>query len=59
MNAAALLANNPAPDSAAIDQAMAGNLCRCGCYVRIKAAISQASTRLAYNAAEPVEEAST
>ncbi len=50
MNAAALLASNASPDNAAIDQAMAGNLCRCGCYVRIKAAISQAASHLAYDA---------
>jgi isoquinoline 1-oxidoreductase alpha subunit len=52
MNAAALLDKHPSPDEAAIDNAMAGNLCRCGCYVRIKEAISQAATALAYNAVE-------
>ncbi|MEH6518142.1 MAG: (2Fe-2S)-binding protein [Halioglobus sp.] len=56
MNAAALLDSNPAPDEAAIDSAMAGNLCRCGCYIRIKDAISQAATALAYNAAETTTE---
>lgn len=39
MNAAALLASNPAPSDAEIEQAMDGNLCRCGTYNRIKAAI--------------------
>ena len=39
MNAAALLADNPAPSDAEIEQAMDGNLCRCGTYNRIKAAI--------------------
>ncbi len=39
MQAAALLAENPNPDSAAIDKAMEGNICRCGTYPRIKAAI--------------------
>ncbi|HKK22660.1 MAG TPA: (2Fe-2S)-binding protein [Pseudohaliea sp.] len=39
MQAAALLAANPTPDSDAIDKAMAGNLCRCGTYPRIKAAM--------------------
>lgn len=39
MQAAALLAKNPSPDTDAIDGAMAGNLCRCGTYPRIKAAI--------------------
>jgi isoquinoline 1-oxidoreductase alpha subunit len=47
MSAAALLANNPAPDDAAIDAAMAGNLCRCGTYTRIRAGIKQASATLA------------
>jgi isoquinoline 1-oxidoreductase alpha subunit len=56
MNAAALLDKHPAPDEAAIDNAMAGNLCRCGCYVRIKEAISQAATALAYNAVETTTE---
>lgn len=39
MQAAALLAKNPSPDSGAIDEAMKGNLCRCGTYPRIKAAL--------------------
>lgn len=39
MSACALLARNPAPDDAAIDEAMAGNLCRCGTYPRIRAGI--------------------
>jgi isoquinoline 1-oxidoreductase alpha subunit len=39
MTATALLAANPKPSSADIDKAMAGNLCRCGSYPRIKAAI--------------------
>ncbi len=39
MQAAALLSENPSPDSAAIDKAMEGNICRCGTYPRIKAAI--------------------
>ena len=39
MNAAALLKNNKAPSDQDIDNAMAGNLCRCGTYTRIKAAI--------------------
>jgi isoquinoline 1-oxidoreductase alpha subunit len=38
MNAAALLAKKPAPTDAEITSAMAGNLCRCGCYQRIHAA---------------------
>ena len=39
MAAAALLAENPAPTDADIDQAMSGNLCRCGTYQRIRDAI--------------------
>ncbi len=44
MNAAALLKNNPTPSEEEIDQAMAGNLCRCGTYNRIKEAILTAAT---------------
>ncbi len=48
MSAAALLERNSNPSSAEIDEAMAGNICRCGCYPRIKQAIlSAAETRLA------------
>jgi isoquinoline 1-oxidoreductase subunit alpha len=43
MNAVALLEANPEPDDAAIDEAMSGNLCRCGTYPRIRAAIHQAA----------------
>jgi isoquinoline 1-oxidoreductase alpha subunit len=43
MSAAALLARNPKPDDAAIDAAMSGNICRCGTYPRIRAAIKQAA----------------
>ncbi len=39
MSASALLASNPAPSDAEINTAMAGNLCRCGTYPRIRAAI--------------------
>ena len=50
MNAAALLNSTPSPSDADIDRAMVGNICRCGCYLRIKQAIRQASLALAYNA---------
>ncbi len=40
MQAAALLAENPSPSSQEIDKAMEGNICRCGTYTRIKAAIT-------------------
>ena len=43
MSAAALLAAKPDPTDADIDAAMAGNLCRCGTYLRIRKAIHQAS----------------
>ena len=43
MSAASLLAHQPAPTDAQIDRAMAGNLCRCGAYVRIRAAIRAAA----------------
>jgi isoquinoline 1-oxidoreductase alpha subunit len=42
MSAAALLAATPDPDDDDIDAAMSGNICRCGTYVRIRAAIKQA-----------------
>ena len=44
MSAAALLAQNPNPTDQDIDAAMSGNICRCGTYVRIRAAIKQAAT---------------
>jgi isoquinoline 1-oxidoreductase subunit alpha len=43
MSAAALLESNPNPTDAEIDAAMSGNICRCGTYPRIRAAIKQAS----------------
>ena len=43
MSAAALLAHNPSPDDADIDAAMAGNICRCGTYVRIREGIKHAA----------------
>jgi isoquinoline 1-oxidoreductase alpha subunit len=44
MQAASLLAENQAPTDAEIRDAMAGNVCRCGCYERIAAAVRQAAT---------------
>ncbi|HKF97702.1 MAG TPA: (2Fe-2S)-binding protein [Steroidobacteraceae bacterium] len=44
MSAAALLAQNPQPSDADIDAAMAGNICRCGTYQRIRAAIHRAAS---------------
>jgi isoquinoline 1-oxidoreductase alpha subunit len=43
MQAAALLAQTPKPADADIDAAMSGNLCRCGTYLRIRAAIKLAA----------------
>jgi isoquinoline 1-oxidoreductase alpha subunit len=43
MSASALLATTPNPDDSDIDAAMAGNICRCGTYVRIRAAIKKAA----------------
>jgi isoquinoline 1-oxidoreductase alpha subunit len=43
MSASALLASKPKPNDADIDGAMAGNICRCGTYPRIRAAIKQAA----------------
>jgi aerobic-type carbon monoxide dehydrogenase small subunit (CoxS/CutS family) len=43
MSAAALLARTPKPSAAQIDAAMDGNLCRCGTYLRIRAAIRKAA----------------
>jgi isoquinoline 1-oxidoreductase subunit alpha len=43
MSAAALLASNAHPNDADIDDAMSGNICRCGTYVRIREAIKQAA----------------
>ena len=47
MSAAALLAEKPKPSDADIDAGMAGNVCRCATYVRIRAAIKEASRSLA------------
>ncbi|RTL53801.1 MAG: (2Fe-2S)-binding protein [Bradyrhizobiaceae bacterium] len=44
MSAAALLASTPHPEDSDIDAAMAGNICRCGTYVRIREAIHQAAS---------------
>lgn len=46
MNAAAFLKENPNPNDTDIDGAMNGNICRCGTYTRIKAAIKTAATKM-------------
>jgi aerobic-type carbon monoxide dehydrogenase small subunit (CoxS/CutS family) len=43
MQASALLAEKPRPTDAEIDAAMAGNVCRCGTYQRIRAAVKRAA----------------
>jgi isoquinoline 1-oxidoreductase alpha subunit len=45
MSATALLRRNPRPTATEIDEAMSGNICRCGTYVRIRAAIEQVASR--------------
>jgi len=45
MNASALLARNPQPSTAQIETAMAGNICRCACYTRIRDAIALAAEK--------------
>ena len=47
MSAAALLAHTPKPTDAEIDSAMAGNICRCGTYQRVRAAIHSAADQIA------------
>ena len=46
MSAAALLAGNKNPSDADIDNAMSGNICRCGTYVRVRAAIKTAAAEM-------------
>jgi isoquinoline 1-oxidoreductase alpha subunit len=43
MSATALLKRNPKPSDGDIDSAMAGNICRCGTYTRIRTAVKQAA----------------
>ncbi|MFK7733157.1 MAG: (2Fe-2S)-binding protein, partial [Pseudomonadales bacterium] len=50
MSAASLLADNPSPTDTEIELGMAGNICRCGTYPRIKAAIKTASQSAFYDA---------
>lgn len=47
MSAAALLARNPQPTDSQIDSAMAGNLCRCGTYHRVKKSIQDVAAKIA------------
>jgi isoquinoline 1-oxidoreductase alpha subunit len=52
MSAAALLRTNPDPSDSDIDAAMAGNICRCGTYSRIRAAVHRAAELLKTGAAQ-------
>ena len=56
MAATALLEKNPTPSDADIDAAMAGNLCRCGTYLRIRSAIKRASQNPKTSASAKQEE---
>ncbi len=59
MSACALLAKTPKPSDAEIDSAMNGNLCRCGTYLRIRAAIHKAADLTASNkSAKPAAKSS-
>ena len=53
MSACALLAKTPKPTDADIDTAMNGNLCRCGTYLRVRAAIHKAAELTASNTTKP------
>ena len=55
MSACALLAKNPKPTDADIDSAMNGNLCRCGTYLRVRAAIHKAAKLTASSTAKPAK----
>ena len=55
MSVCALLAKNPKPTDADIDSAMNGNLCRCGTYLRVRAAIHKAAVLTASNTAKPAK----
>jgi isoquinoline 1-oxidoreductase subunit alpha len=52
MSAVALLADRPNPTDAEIDAAMAGNLCRCGTYLRIREGIRKAAALMAKKRAQ-------
>ncbi|MEZ4849054.1 MAG: (2Fe-2S)-binding protein [Bacteroidia bacterium] len=54
MSAIALLNENPNPDDETINQAMKGNICRCGMYSRIKKGIKKAASQMAENAGKEV-----
>jgi aerobic-type carbon monoxide dehydrogenase small subunit (CoxS/CutS family) len=55
MTASALLAKNPSPTDADIDDALGGHICRCGTYQRIRAAVHRAAAKPAASAAPAAE----
>jgi len=55
MSAAALLKKNPHPSDTDIDEAMSGNICRCGTYERIRAAIKTAAAEMQGHQAAPAK----
>jgi isoquinoline 1-oxidoreductase alpha subunit len=55
MSAAALLAEKPKPSDEDIDAAMSGNICRCGAYQRIRAAIKDAAGMAPVAPAQPAK----
>jgi isoquinoline 1-oxidoreductase alpha subunit len=59
MSASALLATNPQPSDADIDTALAGNICRCGTYSRIRKAVHRAAELMRTTAAPAVAAAPT
>ena len=56
MSAADLLSSNQNPSDTEIDEAMSGNICRCGTYGRIKCAIQRAAKMLRGEPTQPIEE---
>lgn len=59
LSAAALLGRDPNPDDGAVDAAMAGNLCRCGCYPRIRRAVHHAADLVQGLARQPAGSSGT
>jgi len=59
MSATALLATKPNPSDSDIDDAMAGNICRCGTYPRIRAGIKKAAASVTADLSEPITRTET
>ena len=58
MSATALLKRTPKPTDAQIDEAMSGNICRCGTYLRIRQAVNKAAAMAISEATRPAQTAS-